>query len=120
MKNIPKKLDHKDVSIWHDEGRIHERTQRNGRSGVMEGKKRGLEVCTMEAQKRGDVPLLVAIDEPWCDSADVCASANEQEDDEQKRLEIEKGRLCMGVGCVSVRDWPCERGDEETNHGARE
>ena len=81
MKNIPKKLDHKDVSIWHDEGRIHERTQRKGRNGVMEGKKRGLEVCMMVAQKRGDAPLLVAIDEPRRDSADVCTSANVQEDD---------------------------------------
>ena len=71
-------------------------------------------MCTMEAQKQGDVPLLVAIDEPWCDSADVCTSANEQEDDEQKRLEIEKGRLCMGVGCVSVQDWPERAVSEET------
>ena len=35
-------------------------------------------------QKRGDAPLLVAIDEPWCDSADVRTSTNEQEDNEQK------------------------------------
>lgn len=36
--------------------------------------------------------MLVAIDEPRCDSADVRASTDEQEDDEQKRLEVEKGR----------------------------
>ena len=79
-------------------------------------------MCTIEAQKRGDAPLLVAMNEPRCDSADVCTSANEQENDEQKRLEVEKGRLYGGGVHVSSRlaRTGCERGDEETNHGARE
>ena len=54
--------------------------------------------------KNEETPLLVAMNEPRCDSADVCTSANEQENDEQKRLEVERGRLCMGVGCMSVQD----------------
>jgi len=51
--------------------------------------------------KSTDVPLLVAIDEPWCDRADVCTGADEQKDDEQQGLEIEKRRL-RAFECVSV------------------
>ena len=46
--------------------------------------------------------MLVAIDEPRCDSADVRTSTNEEEDDEQKGLEVEKGRLHVGMGYVSI------------------
>ena len=53
-------------------------------------------------KKRGDAPLLVAIDESRRDSADVRTSTNEEEDDEQKGLEVEKGRLRVEMGYVSI------------------
>ena len=37
--------------------------------------------------------MLVAIDEPRCDSTNVCTGANEQKDNEKERLEVEKRRL---------------------------
>lgn len=55
--------------------------------------------------KRKDTPLLVAIDEPRGDSADVGTGANEQKDNEQERLEIEKRRLrvCGKEACQFER-----------------
>jgi len=46
------------------------------------------------AKKRGrHVPLLVTVNEPRRDRADVRACTNEQEDDEQEGLEVEQRRL---------------------------
>ena len=39
MENVPKKLGHKGVGIWHDGGHVHEWTQRDGRSGIVERKR---------------------------------------------------------------------------------
>jgi hypothetical protein len=103
MKNIPKKLDN-GVSVFSVMiGRAYERTQRNGRSGGIEG--------GSAHDEREDAPLLVAIDEPRCDSADVRAGTDEQEDNEQKRLEIEKGGLRVYSG------YPCQF---ETDRNGRE
>jgi hypothetical protein len=55
----------------------------------------------MEIQRREDTPLLVAIDEPRRDSADVRTGTNEHKDNEQEGLEVEKRRLRVrwGVAC---------------------
>jgi hypothetical protein len=45
------------------------------------------------------VPLLVTVDKPRCNSADVRAGTDEQEDDEQEGLEVEK----RGLRWVPVR-----------------
>ena len=42
--------------------------------------------------KNEETPLLVAVDAPRRNGAEVCTSASEQEDGEQKRLEID----CLG------------------------
>lgn len=34
-------------------------------------------------------PLLVSVDESWCDRADISACADHEQDDKQERLEIE-------------------------------
>ena len=59
---------------------------------------------TQKTKKKGeDAPLLVAVDEPRRDSTDVRTGAKKQEDNEQERLEIEKRRLRICGGGVSVR-----------------
>ena len=47
------------------------------------------------------VPLLVTVNKPRCDSADVRAGTDEQEDDEQEGLEVEKRGLRWGSGAQS-------------------
>jgi hypothetical protein len=42
--------------------------------------------------------LLVAVNEPWRNRADVRAGTDEQEDDEQKGLEIEERGLRRSIG----------------------
>jgi hypothetical protein len=60
--------------------------------------KEGRESANRGSSKREYVPLLVTIDEPRGNSTDVRTGANEQEDNEQERLEIEKRRLCVCSG----------------------
>lgn len=42
---------------------------------------------------KGDAPVLVAVDEPWGGASCVGAGADDEEDDEQERLEVEQRRL---------------------------
>lgn len=44
-----------------------------------------------------DIPILVPVQESREDAVQVCASADEEEDDEQERLELEDAEL---GGCV--------------------
>jgi hypothetical protein len=56
------------------------------------------------AKKSGrHLPLLVTVNEPWRNRADVCACADEQEDDEQEGLEVEQRRLRWSTGAWESR-----------------
>jgi hypothetical protein len=55
------------------------------------------------------IPLLVTVDEPRGNSADICAGTDEEEDDEQEGLEVEECGLSWGFQCVSVVSRQMER-----------
>ena len=108
------------VSILAQRGRAPGETKEKANMMALWNSKEGRESANRESSKREDVPLLVTIDEPRGNSTDVRTGANEQEDNEQERLEIEKRRLSGGG--VSVRPWPEKGVSKETSRrtmGAR-
>jgi hypothetical protein len=50
-----------------------------------------------------NAPSLVCVDEAWHDCADVCAGANEEDDDQKEGLEVEEGRLGEFQNIVQIR-----------------
>jgi len=54
--------------------------------------------CRIAKKSGKHIPLLVTVNEPWCDRADVRAGTDEQEDDEQEGLEVEERGLRWGTG----------------------
>lgn len=61
----------------------------------MEGKGRESRIAKRNGRY---VPLLVTVNEPWRNRADVRACTDEQEDDEQEGLEVEQRRLRWSTG----------------------
>jgi hypothetical protein len=55
------------------------------------------------------VPLLVTVNEPWRNRADVRACTDEQEDDEQEGLEVEQRRLRWSTGTWESRQSSLKR-----------
>jgi hypothetical protein len=57
----------------------------------------------LQRQAKEDVPLLVTVNEPRRNRADVRAGTNEQEDDEQEGLEAEERGLRLGGSACKSR-----------------
>lgn len=53
-----------------------------------------------------DSPLAVSIDDTGCSPADVCARADQEEEDEEEGLEVEQRGLVSACQCDDARDSP--------------
>lgn len=51
---------------------------------------------------QNSLPMLVSIHNPRHDGVGICARADDEEDNQEERLEIEQRRLVYPINCISI------------------